>query len=165
MLALRLAKIASVAAITLYMALAVFENVTDYWTNHQFVSHLMSMDQLPQGSAIRWRAMTSPIVHHAAYVLIIGLEVVITLLCGAGMTAMFLQLQTGAQSFHNAKWLAVAGLALGFFLFEGGFIAIGGEWFGVWRIAGGNSLDSAFRVAATMLGVLIFISSRDEELF
>jgi predicted small integral membrane protein len=37
MLAIRVAKIVSVAAIALYMALVVFNNVTDYWTNFAYV--------------------------------------------------------------------------------------------------------------------------------
>ena len=38
MLAIRLAKIVSVAAIALYMALVVFNNVTDYWTKFAYVA-------------------------------------------------------------------------------------------------------------------------------
>jgi predicted small integral membrane protein len=164
MLALRLAKIGCVATIALYMALVAFGNVTDYWTNFRFVSHVLSMDQLPPGSAIRWRALNSPIFHHAGYILIILTEIAIAALCAAGSFAMFVQLQTNAQSFHDAKWLAVAGLALTFVLFEGGFIAIGGEWFGMWQTPTWNGVESSFRVAVTALAVLIFVSLRDNEL-
>jgi predicted small integral membrane protein len=38
MLAVRLAKIVSVGTIALYMALVVFNNVTDYWTEWQTVT-------------------------------------------------------------------------------------------------------------------------------
>lgn len=164
MLASRLAKIACVAAVALYMALVAFGNVTDYWLNYAFVGHVLSMDQLPPGSAIRWRALTSPIVHHAAYVLIIFIEIVIAMFCATGAFAMFVQMKTCAQSFHAAKWLAIAGLALAFFLFEGGFVAIAGEWFGMWQTAGGAGVQSSFRVAMTTLGVLIFVSVKDDEL-
>lgn len=164
MLVLRLAKVSCVASVALYMALVAFGNVTDYWTNYAFVSHVLSMDELPKESAIKWRALGSPFVYHAGYVVIIVTEVATAILCAAGAAAMFLQVKTSAQSFHDAKWLAVAGLALGFLLFEGGFIAIGGEWFGMWQAQNWNGVESAFRVAITMLGVLIFVSLKDEEL-
>jgi predicted small integral membrane protein len=48
-------------------------------------------------------------------------------------------------------------------LYEGGFVAIAGEWFGMWRSTGADAVQSAFRIALTMLGVLIFLSLKDED--
>jgi predicted small integral membrane protein len=164
MLAMRLAKTACVASVALYMALVAFGNMTDYWMNYPFVVHVMSMDQLPADSAIRWRAIASPVLHHASYVLIIISEAAAAAFSGAGATAMSLKLTGSEQAFHGAKGLAVVGLALGFLLFEGGFIAVGGEWFGMWQAKAWNGEEGAFRVAVTLLGVLIFVSLKDEEL-
>jgi predicted small integral membrane protein len=80
MLTLRLAKIACIAALGLYAALVAFGSVSDYWTNFAFVSHVLDMDQLPAGSSIRWRAITSVTLHHATYLLIIGGEIMIAVL-------------------------------------------------------------------------------------
>ena len=57
----------------------------------------------------------------------------------------------------------MVGLTLGFLLFEGGFVAVGGEWFGMWQSNAG-AVQSAFRVVMTMLCVLIFVSLKDEDL-
>jgi predicted small integral membrane protein len=74
------------------------------------------------------------------------------------------QVRAKAQPFQVAKSKAVAGLTLGFLLFEGGFVAVGGEWFGMWQARDLDAVPNAFRVLMTMLGVLIFVSLKDEDL-
>jgi predicted small integral membrane protein len=164
MLTLRLAKVFCVAALALYAGLVAFGNLSDYWTNFAFVTHVLDMDQLPPDSPIRWRAITSVTLHHAAYLLIIGTEIAIALLAVIGALSMARKLKADAQSFQNAKSMAAAALALGFLLYEGGFVAVAGEWFGMWQAKAWNGVESAFRAALTMLGVLIFVSMKDEEL-
>ncbi len=155
----RLAKIACVAALALFVALVAFGNVTDYWTNFAFVAGVLNMDGVP--GQISWRAATSPALHQLAYAAIIATEIAIAALTAVGAVAMIRALKAGGQSFQRAKNPAILGLALGFLLFEGGFIAIAGEWFGMWRAPGGGAEESAFRVAVTMLGALIFVSLKD----
>src|SRR2546430_610628 len=99
MLAVRLAKIVSVAAIALYMALVVFNNVTDYWTNFAYVADVLDVEQISPQSNIRWRAITSPVFHHAAFVLIILTELLIAALMAAGALAMTRALRANAQKF------------------------------------------------------------------
>jgi len=164
MLAVRLAKILSVAAIALYMALVVFNNVTDYGTNFAYVTAVLDIEQISPRSDIRWRAVTSPALHQAAFVLIILTEVAIAALTAAGALAMARVINAPAQKFARAKSKAVAGLALGFLLYEGGFVAVAGEWFGMWQSAAADAVPSAFRILSTMLAVLIFVSLKDEEL-
>jgi predicted small integral membrane protein len=163
-LAIRLAKILCAAAIAFYMALVVFNNITDYWTNFAFVVDVLDIEQISPRSDIRWRAVTSPALHHAAFVLIIITELIISGLTLAGTLSMTRALKAGAHQFQQAKSKAVAGLALGFLLYEGGFVAVAGEWFGMWQSASYDAVPSAFRILMTMLGALIFISLRDDEL-
>ncbi|MGH6852004.1 MAG: DUF2165 family protein [Methylocella sp.] len=164
MLAIRFAKIFSAAAIAFYVALVAFGNLSDYWTNFAFVSQVLDMDAVPAASGIRWRAVTSPVLHHAGYILIIAAEIGTAALCALGAIAMARQVLAKAQPFQAAKSKAVAGLTLGFLLYEGGFVAVGGEWFGMWRARDLDAVQSAFRVLMTMLGVLIFVSLKDEDL-
>jgi predicted small integral membrane protein len=163
-LAIRLAKISCVAAIAFYVVLVAFGNVSDYWTNFAFVKEVLDMDDVPTTSHIRWRAVTSPDLHHAGYILIIGTEIATAALCALGAIAMARQVLAKTQPFQAAKSKAVAGLTLGFLLYEGGFVAIGGEWFGMWQARDLDAVQSAFRVLMTMLGVLIFVSLKDEDL-
>lgn len=160
---IRITQIACIGAVTLFMGLVAFGNVTDYWTNFAYVARVLDMDEVPGAASIHWRAFTSPSLHHAAYVAIIVTEIAITTLMGLGMLAMIRARKAGARAFRRAKSSAILGLALGFLLFEGGFIGVGGEWFGMWLSPGADALPSAFRIAITMLGMLIFVSLKDED--
>jgi predicted small integral membrane protein len=162
-LAVRLAKIVCVAAVALFMALVAFGNFTDPPTNFAFVTQVLDMDGIPGGAAIRWRAVTSPLAHQIGYGAIIAAEIAVAALTALGALAMIRALRRGAQAFQRAKSLAIVGLALGFLLYEGGFVAIAGEWFGMWRSSEAGAVQSAFRVAMIMLGLLIFLSLGDED--
>lgn len=164
MLAIRFAKIACAAAVALYAALVGFGNVSDYWTNFAFVAEVLDMADVPPASHIRWRAVTSPALHHASYILIVATEITVAMLCAFGAAAMARHSRSGAPTFQAAKSTAILGLTLGFLLFEGGFVAVGGEWFGMWQARDVDAVGSAFRAAMTMLGVLIFIAPKDDEL-
>ena len=75
----------------LYILLVAFGNITDYGTNFDFVSHVLSMDTTnfgaPAGegldSDVMWRAIEADWVHHLAYVGVIIWEsaAAIVLLC------------------------------------------------------------------------------------
>lgn len=162
MLAIRLAKIACVAAVGFYVALVAFNNITDYWTNFAFVGHVLAMDQVKDPN-IGWRAFSSPILHHAAYIAIIATELVIASLCVAGAVGMARQMKGKALAFRAAKAKSVLGLAIGIVLYEAGFVAVGGEWFAMWQAQNFDAVQSSFRIVVTMLGVLIFVSLPDEE--
>lgn len=70
----RLAKISLVASAALFLLIVVFNNLTDYGSNFEFVRHVLSMDTTFPGNRGMWRAMTSPIIHHIFYALIIVWE-------------------------------------------------------------------------------------------
>ena len=164
MIAIRAAKTAMVAAIALWVSLVAFGNITDYDTNFAFVQHVLSMDTVFATSNIKYRAITSPALHHAAYAVIIATEVVVALLCWIGAFVLLRRIRANAATFNRSKAFAVAGLVLGFLLFQAGFIAIGGEWFGMWQSTQWNGIQSAFRFAMIIAAVLIFVATPDGEL-
>jgi hypothetical protein len=67
---IRLAQSLFVAYIGVFGLLTAFGNITDYGSNFAFVQHVMSMDTIFPESHLRYRAITSPALHHAAYWLI-----------------------------------------------------------------------------------------------
>jgi predicted small integral membrane protein len=164
MIAVRAAKAATVAAIALFASLVTFGNLTDYNTNFVFVEHVMSMDTIFPFSTIKYRAITSPALHHAAYALIIAAEAVTAVLCWIGAAMLVRRLRADAKTFNRAKTIAVAGLTLGFLLWQVGFMSIGGEWFGMWQSQQWNGVPSAFRFLMTIIAVLIFVALPDQEL-
>jgi predicted small integral membrane protein len=154
---LRAAKAILVAGVALLVSLVAFGNITDYETNFAFVQHVLMMDTIFPNATIRYRAITSPPLHHAAYLLIIAVEVVTAVLCWFGALSLAWHLRDTVEGFCRAKRTAVAGLTLGFLLWQVGFIAIGGEWFGMWMSQQWNGIPSAFRCLMMTMGVLIFL--------
>jgi len=164
MLIMRAAKIAMVAAIAAFATLVAFGNITDYDTNFVFVQHVLSMDSVFPNSAITYRAITSPALHHAAYAIIIAAEALTAALCWIGTVALLRQGRAPAAAFNHAKTWSITGLALGFLVWQFGFMTVGGEWFGMWQSAKWNGVPSAFRFAVVIIAVLIFVAMRDEEI-
>ncbi|HUH59065.1 MAG TPA: DUF2165 domain-containing protein [Candidimonas sp.] len=160
----RYSKIAFVAAIALFASLVAFGNMTDYGSNFQFVRHVLLMDTIFPTATIRYRAIESPMLHHAAYMLIIALEALTALLCWVGAHRLLKRVQSPAHEFNRAKNVAVGGLALGFLVWQVGFMSIGGEWFGMWMSDQWNGVPSAFRFLATIALVLIYLVQRDSNL-
>jgi predicted small integral membrane protein len=161
---IRAAKIAMVAAIALFVSIVAFGNITDYGTNFAFVQHVLSMDTIFERSTIRYRAITSPVLHHMAYAVIIAAEALTALLCWAGAYALARKLNAEAAEFNRAKAFAVAGLTLGFLLWQVGFMTIGGEWFGMWQSKSWDGVPSAFRFVMVIMAVLIFVVLPDADL-
>jgi predicted small integral membrane protein len=159
----RASKIALVTSVALWVSLVAFGNITDYGTNLAFVTHVLSMDTVFPETTIKYRAITSPALHHAAYLLIIAAEAATGILCWIGAFRMLGAIRNGAASFNHAKNPAVIGLTLGSVIWLGGFMAIGGEWFGMWMSGQWNGVESAFRFAALILIVLLYVTIPDRE--
>ena len=161
---MRLSKILLTATITLWLALVAFGNITDYGSNLVFVQHVLAMDSIFPDASIHYRAIHAPLLQHAAYVLIIAAETLAAVLCGAGAWRMWRARRAPAATFHRAGQLAVAGLTVGVLLWLGGFMAVGGEWFGMWMSTQWNGLASAFRFVVVLLAALVYLGQRDGEL-
>ncbi len=161
---MRLSKILLMAAIALWLALVAFGNITDYGSNWVFVQHVLAMDSIFPDAGIHYRAIHAPLLQHIAYLLIIATETLAAVLCGLGAWRLWRARSAPAALFHRAKRLAVAGLTLGLLLWLGGFMAIGGEWFGMWMSAQWNGLASAFRFVVVLLLALVHLGQRDDEL-
>lgn len=160
---LRLSKALLTFAAGAFALLVGIDNLLDYEANFAFVAHVLSMDTTFDHSTLRWRAITSPWLHHLAYGLIIAAEIAAGILCFAGAWRMWRARRADGHAFHAAKGLAIAGLTLGFLLFFFGFLVIGGEWFKMWQSATWNAQAAAFRFAACFGLVLILVAIRDED--
>lgn len=160
----RYSKILCVAAMALFATLVAFGNITDYGTNYAFVHHVFLMDSIFPDSSIHYRAIESPWVHHAGYMLIILLEALTAVFCWLGAFRMLQALRMPARAFNRAKRHAVIGLTLGFLTWQVGFMSIGGEWFGMWMSPKWNGVPSAFHFLATLILVLIYLTQKDGDL-
>ncbi|MGC4190246.1 MAG: DUF2165 domain-containing protein [Thermomicrobiales bacterium] len=148
----------------LYLALVAFGNITDFGTNQAFVQHVLSMDTTnfgaPQGTGldpdVMWRAIDNETVQRIAYLGIIVWETITAVVLLAAVAIAIRERESDA-GFRKARALATLGLAMLILLFFGGFIAIGGEWFQMWKSSAWNGLDPAFRNSVLALLTLVLL--------
>jgi predicted small integral membrane protein len=164
MIVIRLAKAALIASLAAYAFIVTYDNIVDYGSNYQFVGHVLSMDTTLPGNALMGRAINDRRIWTAAYGVIIAAEALTALLLAAGASALLRRLTAPAVIFNGAKVWAVAGLIVGFALWFFGFLVVAGEYFAMWQSKDWNGQESAFRIAITMVGVLIFVSLPDDDL-
>lgn len=155
---LRLSKAMLAAAIAFTCTPVAFGNVVDPAANLTFLRHVMAMDTIAPGASIRERAVTGSGLQDAAFAGIVAAEALTALLCWIGAARMALASAGPPARFAAAKAWAVAGLTLGFLLWQAGFLGIGGEWFAMWMSKEWNAQAEAFRFAVTLLGVLVYVA-------
>ena len=158
----RLAKTILVAGLGVYGVLIVLNNVTDYYTNYVFVSHVLKMDTVFPDSNVHYRGWDPPFLFHAGYILIILAETIMAFCCVKGGLQMISHIKKDPQSFHASKKWGVAGIITGILIWFIGFQVIGGEWFVMWQSANWNGLAASERVLAVLLFTLVLLNFKDE---
>ena len=143
---LRTTKLLLVLGLALLYTLVVFNNLTDYDSNYQFVRHVMMMDSTFPGNHGMWRALNSPAMHTVFYVSIIAWEALTMLLCWVGGAHMALALRGSPAAFHKAKRVAIAAMALGLLQWLVVFLAVGAEWFLMWQSKSWNGQEPGLRM-------------------
>lgn len=160
---LRFCKILLAAGAGVLILLVALNNIMDFDTNYVVVSHVMSMDDIPDGTVLSWRAITSPALHKLVYIFIIATEFVAALVTLYGASLMWSARANPAAEFTAAKEIAAAGLVVAVWLYLFGFMAVGGEWFQMWRAANYDLQQAAFRFIGCVALALIFLNQRDGE--
>ncbi|EKF43573.1 DUF2165 family protein [Nitratireductor indicus] len=160
----RYAKIIMTLALAAFAFMVTFNNITDYGSNFEFVKHVFSMDTTFPGNKAMYRAIGTPALWHAGYWLIIAGEGLTFVLLLIGGLKMLGARTASAAEFQAAKNMTIAGAALGFLVWFLGFMVIGGEWFLMWQSDTWNGQDAAFKFYMAILGVLIFVNQRDDEI-
>jgi predicted small integral membrane protein len=156
----RVSKILLVACVAVFASLVAFNNLTDYYSNFEYVRHVLSMDTTFADNRGMWRRIESAPLHHAAYALIILIEIVIAVLAWIGTVDLW-KGRHDAAAFERAKPYAVWGLTMAVVLWFGGFIAIGGEWFLMWQSETWNGQPES-AMFSTIIGlILIYLVQPD----
>src|SRR5579863_1521520 len=144
----RTAKLLLVAGIALFYALVVFNNLTDFDSNYEFVRHVLSMDTTFPGNHGMWRALPSTRLHLAFYLSIIAWEAVNMVLLWWGVARLLRGLRLPAVAFNQAKGVPVMALTLSLAMWLVAFMSVGGEWFLMWQSRTWNGQEEAFRMFA-----------------
>jgi len=159
----RISKILLMSAIAFLYTLVVFNNLTDFDSNYQFVQHVLSMDSTFPGNHGQWRAIKWPTAHLVFYISIIAWEIVTTLLLWFGAVRLFRARSKPNAEFHRAKGIAVLALTASMLMFLAAFLSVGAEWFLMWQSHTWNGQDAAFRMFALVGLVLIFLNQPESE--
>lgn len=146
----------------LYIALVAFGNITDYGTNEPFVQHVLMMDTTNFGAEpgtnldddVMWRAIESESLHTLAYITIIAWETLTAIIL---IGSLVLWLRDSGTGYRRARAMSSIGLGMMVLLFFGGFIAIGGEWFQMWKSTAWNGLEPAFRNSVLAILALVVV--------
>lgn len=159
----RAAKLLLLAGIGLFYLLVVFNNLTDFDTNYQFVRHVLSMDTTFPGNHGMGRALRPPAFHLAFYFGIIAWEIANTILLWWGLARLARALRLNASAFNAAKGLSIVALVLSMSMWLVAFLDVGGEWFLMWQSHTWNGQEEAFRMFAVVGVVLLILLQPDVE--
>jgi predicted small integral membrane protein len=158
----RVSKLLVVAAVGFYLLMVAFNNIADPAPNLEFVSHIMSMDDVFPENQERWRGFPQNGMHWLFFIIIVITELAAAVFCFWGAYVMWNSRQQSAEVFAQAKRKAVLGLTIAFLLWFFAFITVGGEWFFMWQAGNWNGIPTAFRNAAITLPALLYLHLGDD---
>ncbi|KAB0501448.1 MULTISPECIES: DUF2165 family protein [Pseudomonas] len=159
---IRYSKVILMAYISFFGLLVMFSNFTDYATNYEYVGHVLSMDTTRENLNLSYRAITSPMLHHRIYWIIITLEVIYTAFCLLGTFHLYRNIHASPEDFHEAKKFAIIGLLVAMFVYYVGLQVIGVEWFNMDESQTWNAKDWARHIVDFILPLLIYVAVRIE---
>ena len=159
---IRVCKIALVLAVALFFSVAVYNNITDHDNSWRFIQQVMTMATIRQDPDIMWRAISDPAVQFWAYLVIVGAQGLIALLCWVGGLRLLLTLFASDVDFNKAKNIAILGVTLGFLFYAVGFLIIAGEWFALWQSRSWNGQITIVSLLFFFGAVLVILMMKDE---
>lgn len=160
---IRIVKSTMVASVGLWSLLIAFNNIVDYGSNLAFVQHVLAMDTVFPDNAVKYRAITNPVIQQIGYWGIIATEWTMAGLLLAGAWRLFAACGD-RRAFISAKAMPALGLLLVFLLYYIGFVAIGGEWFTMWQSTIWNGQQKAvmFLTCSTLVLIVLLLPEQDE---
>lgn len=160
-MAVRLLKIIVTASVGILVFIVGLNNILDYSTNFDFVRHILSMDLFLEGP-LRSRAILSTSLHHLFYMAIIFIECAGAIFTLYGAYCLWCARLAASRSFNQTKSQALLGMGSLLILYLLGFMAIGGEWFQMWRDGVYNAQEPVFRFIVC-IGIAILIVNQPDE--
>jgi predicted small integral membrane protein len=159
----RTAKLLLLAGIALFYTLVVFNNLTDFDSNYQFVRHVLMMDSTFPGNHGLWRALRSPGIHLVSYISIIAWEAATTILLWWAVVRLVRKLRGPAAAFTAAKSVAVMALSTSMLMWLVAFLSVGAEWFLMWQSHSWNGQEAAFRMFVVVGIVMLLLMQPDSD--
>ena len=159
---IRYSKVILMAYISFFGVLVMIHNFTDYDSNYTYVAHILSMDTTEHNVNLRYRAITSPILHHRVYWLIITLEVTFSAFCMLGAYQLLKNINASSEEFHEAKKFSIMGILVAIFIYYVCLQTVGVEWFDMDTSQSWNAKDWARHIVDFIFPVMIYITLKVE---
>ena len=151
-----------VASVALFFTLFVFNDLTDFASNQNYIASVMSLETV-KNETIAWRAVRHPNIQLLVYWVFILLELTAALFCWIGTLQIFKYSNASREKFSSIKILALTGLTLGFLKYMVGFVDFGSEWFYLWQSDLKDGQVKAILFSILLLTCMIFVSSNSNE--
>lgn len=158
----RYSKVGLMAYFSFFGLLMMLSNFTDYSSNYEYVAHVLSMDTTEGNANLRYRAITSPMLQHRIYWVIITLEVTFTALCLIGTYQLMKNINASIEEFHEAKKFSIIGLLIAIFIYYACFQVVGVEWFDMDTSKAWNAKDWARHIVDFIFPLMIYIAIKVE---
>ncbi|MFT6732947.1 MAG: putative small integral membrane protein [Polaribacter sp.] len=160
---LRKAKILLIIIVSLWGFISAYQNIADWNGTIGAVNSTTSMTTFDNGEE-SFQATSNPLVVWMGALFILLSKLATGFLCSIGALRMWRAKETNMAAFQSAKQIALGGCAIAMLMLFGGFIVIAEGWFELWRSESmrGPVLESAFRYAAMIALIAIFVSTKDE---
>lgn len=162
---IRTIKITLVLAVALWGFVGALHNLLDWQGTLGAVRAVTSMSTF-DGGAGSWQATSQPVVVWLGALFIMLSKLTAGCFCCLGAAKMWRSKTSDVADFHAAKVMALAGCGVALFMLFAGFIVVAESWFELWRsdVMRGPVLDSAFRYAAMITLIALFVASHDSPL-
>lgn len=159
---IRWCKVTIVLMVGVFGVLVVFSNLTDYPSNYEFVGHILSMDTTQGNGSLMYRAITSEMMHHRFYWMIMTLESIFTACCLLGTYQLYRKINAPRKEFHEAKKYAIAGFMIAIFIYYFILQVIGNEWFDMDTSPQWNAMGWARGIVEFLMPALFFLVMKND---
>jgi predicted small integral membrane protein len=157
----RLSKISLVFIIAANLSIVSINNLLDYTSNYLFVKNVLNMNTTFPDNKLKYRAVTSPFLWNAIYILIIIWEFAIAYFCWMGIIKLLKSIKSSGPEFEKSKTNAIIGLTLCILLFGFIFITVAGEWFLMWQSTIWNGESAALKLFMMSGIALIYLNMKE----
>jgi predicted small integral membrane protein len=157
-------KIMLIVAVAGWGYVGAFHNIADWSGTLGAVKAATSMSTF-EGGADSWQATSSSVVVWLGALFILLSKLATAALCSWGAIKMWQSQSTDFAQYQAAKKVALSGCGVALFMLFFGFIVVAESWFELWRseLMRGPVLGSAFRYAALIALIAVFIAGNDEQ--
>ncbi|MEO1596610.1 MAG: DUF2165 family protein [Pseudomonadota bacterium] len=160
---LRLLKAALIAAVALWAAVSLLQNLLKWSATLDAVRATTSMATFDSGPG-SWQAISNPVVVWLGALFIASGKAAAALLCGMGAFGMARARAPHDKRYTSARRAALAGCGVAMFMLFAGFIVVAEVWFALWQSEALREpvLESALRYVASIALIALFVAAPED---